>query len=88
MQAGRILDAWASGNQPLLQRELENSRQLSPSGRMTGIDEERVELLRAISEGMLRSAGPLAVDPAVRRCLDVLRHLAKRPAPQTSPNVF
>jgi hypothetical protein len=81
LQAERILAAWASGDEPSIQQELQNSRSLAAAG--LGLDEERLELLQAVSEGMLRS--PKAVrggweDPALRRCLDLLTHLAKSPS--------
>lgn len=80
--AERILAAWAAGNEPLLHQELQKSHQLAGTpGR--GLDEERRELLLAASEGILRSPGPLVSgrqDPSVRRCLDLLAHLAQAPS--------
>ena|SRR5581483_2348916 len=80
LQAERILAAWASGDKTRLRQELRKSQQLdAPAAR--GLDEERFELLQAVSEGMLRASDPLSHgrrDPAVRRCLDLLAHLAKR----------
>ena len=78
-QAGRILEAFAAGNQPLLQQELEKSQCLG-SPALRGLEEERLELLQAASEAMLRLGDPLSEgrrDPAVRRCLDLLAHLAQ-----------
>ena|SRR5579864_2664933 len=87
-QAGRILEAFASGNEPLLHQELRKTRNL---GRLPahGLEEERFELLQAVSEGMLRFPNPLAEgrrDPAVRRCLDLLAHLAQVPGAALGPN--
>ncbi len=76
LQAERILKAWASGDEPSLHRELQKSRQLSRLSQAPGMDEERMELLLAVTEGMLSSPDPLASDPPVRRCLDLLKHLA------------
>ncbi|MBZ5575429.1 MAG: hypothetical protein LAP40_02585 [Acidobacteriia bacterium] len=80
-QAGRILAAWNAGDEPLLQMELQNSQGLRcPSGQ--GLDEERLELLWAVSGKILRARLPLQEnrrDPAVRRCLDLLAHLAHTP---------
>ena len=78
--AERILQAWESGNELLLRQELRKTQDLgrAVSG---GLDEERLELLQALSEGMLRAASPLSQgrrDPAVRRCLDLLAHLAQQ----------
>ncbi len=78
-QAGRILEAFAAGNQPLLHQELQRT-QFSAPAPVCGLDEERLELLQAISESMLRAGDPLSEgrrDPAVRRCLDLLSHLAE-----------
>jgi hypothetical protein len=94
LQAGRILEAFSSGNQPLLHQELQRSRRLA-HGAAPGLEEERLELLLALSEGlsdgMLR-AGDLfsesRPDPAVRRCLDLLAHLAKAPSFQPDTKRF
>ena len=86
LQAGRILEAFASGNEPLLQQELHNSQGLG-NATAPGLEQERWELLQALSEGMLRSGNRLSEgrrDPAVRRCLDLLAHLAHGPA--ANPN--
>lgn len=83
-QAKRILAAWAAGDGPLLREELQKSQQLTcATGH--GLDEERLELLLAVSQGLLRSPDPLLggrEDPALRRCLDLLAHLAQA-APAT-----
>ena len=78
-QAVRILEAFSAGNQPLLYHELQKTRHLGPAT-APGLEEERLELLRAVSEGMLRAGDPLSLgrrDPAIRRCLDLLAHLAQ-----------
>ena|SRR5579872_1234544 len=80
LQAERILAAWESGNELLLRQELRKTQSL-PCAVARGLDEERLELLQALSEGMLRTAAPLSDarrDPAIRRCLDLLAHLAQR----------
>jgi len=77
-QAERILAAWATGNQLLLQQELQRSQRLDCED-YAALDQERLELLLALSEGMLRTPDPLAGgrrDASVRRCLDLLAHLA------------
>ena len=85
-QAGRILAAWAAGDEPLLRQELRNSQNLDYSSR-PGLDEERLELLMAVSEGMMRVPRRLQSgrkDPAVRRCLDLLAHLAQGPGMESN----
>ena len=77
-QAERILAAWASGNQPLLQQELLKSQRLECEA-SEALDQERLELLMALSEDMLRTQDSIAdglPKPSVRRCLDLLAHLA------------
>ena len=78
-QAGRILAAFASGDEPLLQQELHRT-QFLVLGSRHGLAEERLELLQAVSENMLRAGESLGEgrrDPAIRRCLDLLAHLAQ-----------
>ena len=82
LQAERILAAWASGDESLLRQELRKSQKLDgvPA---RGLDEERLELLRAVAGGLLKSPGGLRQgrkDPSVRRCLDLLAHLAHAPS--------
>lgn len=82
LQAGRILAAWASGDAPLLHEELQKSQHLGGAPGQ-GLDEERLELLHAVSEGMLRAQDPFRGgrrNPAIRRCLDLLAHLAQSPS--------
>ncbi|HLK49912.1 MAG TPA: hypothetical protein VKT49_17335 [Bryobacteraceae bacterium] len=82
LQAGRILEAFASGNEPLLHEELQKTRNLRRS-LSPGLEEERFELLQALAEGMLRFRARLSEgrkDPGVRRCLDLLAHLAQTPS--------
>ena len=77
-QAERILAAWNAGDEPLLHHELRTSQRLQ-CGPGHGLDEERLELLQAVSQGILRAPVPLLgtrQDPAIRRCLDLLAHLA------------
>ena len=79
-QAERILAAWDSGDRPLLRQELHSSRRLSSHEYSPGMDEERLELLTAITENMLRAPDPLLTghkDPSIRRCLDLLVHLSR-----------
>jgi hypothetical protein len=80
LQAERILTAWESGDESLLRQELRKTQEMDGTA-ACGLDEERLELLQAVSQGMLRTASPFCYgrkDPAVRRCLDLLAHLAQR----------
>ena len=79
--AGRILAAWTAGDEALLQNELQKSHSLDCIP-LHGLDEERLELLMAASEGILRTPQPILQakkDPTLRRCLDLLAHLAQAP---------
>ena len=81
-RAERILAAWATGDEPLLHQELRNNQEF-PGAAAQGLEEERLELLMAVSRGMLQAPRPLVSarqDPAVRRCLDLLAHLAQAPS--------
>ncbi len=82
LQAGRILQAFAAGNNPLLHQELQKGRNLGLTA-APALEQEQFELLRALSEGMLHAGDPLSQgrrDPAIRRCLELLAHLAQAPA--------
>jgi hypothetical protein len=86
--AERILAAWESGDEPLLRQELRETLNLGYTA-AGGLDEERLELLQALSAGMLRTAAPVSDgrrNPAVRRCLDLLAHLAQRRCFVVRPN--
>ncbi|HEV3331720.1 MAG TPA: hypothetical protein VG096_12100 [Bryobacteraceae bacterium] len=77
-QAARILAAWTSQNATGLHEELRRSLELSEAQPAWGIQEERLQLLRAVTEGMQDAADPLTPgDPKLRRCLYLLRHLAE-----------
>jgi hypothetical protein len=79
-QAARILAAWTSQNASGLHEELQRSLELSSTQTAWGIVEERLQLLQAVTEGMQDAPNPLtAGDPKLRRCLDLLRHLAQTP---------
>jgi hypothetical protein len=77
-QAARILAAWTSQNATGLHEELQRSLELSSAQPAWGVQEERLQLLRALTEGMQDAPDPLTPeDPKLRRCLDLLRHLAQ-----------
>jgi hypothetical protein len=77
-QAARILAAWTSQNATGLHEELRRSLALSSEQPVWGLQEERLQLLRALTEGMQDAPDPLTpADPKLRRCLDLLRHLAQ-----------
>ncbi len=77
-QAARILAAWTSQNATGLHEELQRSLELSWTPQAGCAEEERLQLLRALTEGMQDAPDPLTPgDPKLRRCLDLLRHLAQ-----------
>jgi hypothetical protein len=79
-QAARILAAWTSQNATGFHEELQRSLELSAAQPAWGIQEERLQLLRAVTEGIQDIADPLTPgDPKLRRCLYLLRHLAQTP---------
>ena len=79
-QAARILAAWTSQNATGLHEELQRSLELSSAQPVRSIQEERLQLLRAVTEGIQEAADPLtAGDPKLERCLYLLRHLARTP---------
>ena len=79
-QAARILNAWRSRNAAGLREELERSLELPEDPKAGSMQEERCQLLRAITVGIKDSPNPLTPDDAkLRRCLDLLQHLAQLP---------
>jgi hypothetical protein len=77
-QAARILAAWTSQNATGLNEELRKGLELSSEQPAWGIQEERLQLLRAVTEGIKDAPDPLTTgDPKLRRCLYLLRHLAQ-----------
>jgi len=86
-QAARILAAWSSRNTVGLHRELERSLDLYDEPD-SSVEDERLQLLRAVTEGMRLSPDPLTNgDPKLRRCVDLLRHLSQMPEPPR-PSTF
>ena len=79
-QAARILAAWTSQNATGLHEELQRSLELSSAQPPWSFQDERLQLLRAVSQGMQDAADPLTPgDRKLQRCLDLLRHLAQTP---------
>ena len=79
-QAARILAAWRSQNATGLHQELQRSLELSADEQPRSFLEERCQLLRAATQGIQDAPDPLtAGDPKLRRCLDLLQHLAQMP---------
>jgi hypothetical protein len=77
-QAARILAAWTSQNASGLHEELQRSLEFSSAQTAWGIEEDRFELLRAVTEGIQDAPDPLTpADPKLQRCLYLLRHLAE-----------
>lgn len=79
-QAARILAAWTCRNSVGLHEELRRSFDLCCPDHSRGLQEERLQLLQAVAEGMQHAPDPLrAGDRKLERCLDLLRHLAQTP---------
>ena len=79
-QAARVLAAWMSQNAAGLNEELQRSLRLSAEESAWGVQEERLQLLRAVTEGIQDAPDPLTPsDPKLRRCLYLLHHLAQTP---------
>jgi hypothetical protein len=79
-QAARILAAWTSRNSVGLHEELRRSFDLCCPDQSRGLQEERLQLLQAVAEGMRHAPDPLqAGDRKLERCLELLRHLAQTP---------
>ena len=79
-QAARILAAWTSRNSVGLHEELRRSFDLCCPDQSRGLQEERLQLLQAVAEGMRDAPDPLqAGDRKLERCLELLRHLAQTP---------
>jgi len=77
-QAARILAAWTSQNATGLHEELRRSLEISFAQPALAIQEERLQLLRAVTEGIQDAPDPLTLeDPKLQRCLYLLRHLAQ-----------
>jgi len=77
-QAARILAAWDSRNPAGLQVELQRSLNLCCPDHSWGLQEERLQLLQAVAEGIQHAPDPLVPgDRKVERCLDLLRHLVE-----------
>jgi len=79
-QAARILAAWTQQNATGLDEELRKGLELATAEHVPGIQDERLQLLRAVTEGIKDAPDPLTPsDPKLRRCLFLLRHLAQTP---------
>lgn len=71
------MQAWASGDDRRLRRELNKSMRVSTMSPEGEIEEERAEVLTAVASKMLSTyTVPSAEDPEVRLCVDLLVHLA------------
>ena len=71
------MQAWVSGDDRWLKRELSNSMFVPPASCESGVEEEKAEVLTAVARKMLHArAVPSSDDPEVRLCVGLLVHLA------------
>jgi hypothetical protein len=76
-QAGNILRAWVRNDEPALRQELSNALALCASHDCSGLDEEHLDLLKAIVVWLQQPRlNPEVAAPAVRLCIDLLSHLS------------
>lgn len=82
-QAGTILKAWMCQDDIALRKELKNGLDLCWASEPTGLEDEHLELLKAVASGLNQSPTPPSAqpaDPVVRLCIDLLLHLAAQDA--------
>lgn len=80
--AGALLRAWAQGNPAALGLELDRSSQANCES--DTCEQERLQLLSAVSDTLRNCSSPFSpdtADPAVEVCIRLLSHLAGAPAP-------
>ena len=81
-QASNILKAWVCYDESALRKELNEGLKLCSSAEAFGLEEENIELLKTV---VLRldecpALNTERADPVVRLCMNLLMHLAGRPA--------
>ena len=81
-QAGNILKAWVSRDEAALRKELAKGLNLCPPPHGLALEEENLDLLKAVvvkleDRPTLLNAEP--ADPVVRLCINLLMHLAGQP---------
>ena len=82
--AGALLRAWASGDRPALEAELNRSSCTPPDLPDTG-EAERLQMLGAIAARLKAFADPLtpaSADPGIGVCVNLLSHLARPALPE------
>ena len=81
--AGALLRAWARGDRPALEAELDRSSRAPADLRDTG-ESERLQMLNAIAVRIKACADPFApagADPGMGVCVNLLSHLAGSSTP-------
>lgn len=79
--AGALLRAWARGDRPALEVELDRSSRAPAELRDTG-ESERLQMLNAIAARIKACADPFSApgaDPGMGVCVNLLSHLATGP---------
>jgi len=90
--AGNILRAWVCRDEAALRREFALGLDLCSSPQGFALEEEHLELLKAVVARLNECPAVLTAEPAdptVRLCINLLMHLASRPywtqSPEGSP---
>ena len=80
--AGNILSAWVCGDDATFREELAKGLDLCFAPHVPLLDEENLELLKAVVEWLNECPAVLKAEPAdpmVRVCISLLMHLAVQP---------
>jgi|SRR5664279_5129234 hypothetical protein len=80
--AGNILKAWACRDETTLRQEFAKGLDLCSSPHGLSLDEENLDLLKAVVGKLDDRPAPLhaePADPVVRLCINLLLHLASQP---------
>jgi hypothetical protein len=81
-QAGNILRAWACRDEAALRKEFTKGLDLRSSPHGLALEEENLELLKAVVARLNECPAVLnakPADPIVKLCISLLMHLAGRP---------
>ncbi len=87
-QAGIILSAWVRSDHETFHRELQQALQIPTSPRTSQLEQERAELLCAVSTRLRTCPDPLTddfTDPVLRLCINLLSHVANQPVEAEIP---
>jgi hypothetical protein len=82
LQAGNILRAWVCRDEAALRKEFAKGLDLCCSSPCLALEEENLELLKAVVARLNECPAVLnaePADPTVRLCINLLMHLAGRP---------